>query len=188
MKEGSNFNTANPAPLGMVGFGFATLLLNLHAVGLFAHDAMILSVGLLLGGMLQLMVGIWEYKRNNMFGMVAFAAYGAFWLSLIFIMVFPLMGIGNVPEPTSLGFYHAIWAVFSFGLLMASLKANKASKLLFLCVTLLFSLLATADFTGMHGLKQIAGIEGIFTGALALYIALAELYKETYKKEILPLG
>ncbi|MFB3889983.1 MAG: acetate uptake transporter, partial [Candidatus Bathyarchaeia archaeon] len=37
---------ANPAPLGLLGFGMTTVLLNLHNAGLFPLDTMILSMGL----------------------------------------------------------------------------------------------------------------------------------------------
>ena len=49
--------TANPAPLGLTGFGLTTLLLNLHNVGLFPLDTMIMAMGLFVGGMLQVIAG-----------------------------------------------------------------------------------------------------------------------------------
>lgn len=180
--------TANPGPLGLVGFGFGTLLLNLHNAGLYELDTMILAVGFLLGGMLQLMVGAWEYRKNNMFGMVAFSSYGAFWMSLIVLMLLPKMGLGTAPSAVSMGYYLSVWGIFSVGMFFATLKANRATQILFACVAILFGLLALGDFTGNHTFKTVAGYEGIFTGALAIYIALAELYHNVYKKEILPLG
>ena len=38
--------TGNPAPLGLMGFGMTTVLLNLHNVGYIALDTMILSMGI----------------------------------------------------------------------------------------------------------------------------------------------
>ena len=40
--------TANPAPLGLLGFGMTTVLLNLHNAGLFGMSSMILAMGILL--------------------------------------------------------------------------------------------------------------------------------------------
>ena len=74
--------TTNPAALGLSGFGMSTLLLNLHNVGLFPLDSMIMAMGIFFGGIAQVMVGNIEAKKNNMFGMVAFSSYGFFWIIL----------------------------------------------------------------------------------------------------------
>lgn len=42
--------TANPAPLGLLGFGLTTFLLNLHNGGVFPLDTMVLGMGLICGG------------------------------------------------------------------------------------------------------------------------------------------
>lgn len=41
-----NTKLANPAPLGLMGFGMTTILLNLHNAGFFALDGIILAMGL----------------------------------------------------------------------------------------------------------------------------------------------
>jgi succinate-acetate transporter protein len=70
---------ANPAPLGLLGFGLTTVLLNLHNAGIFDLNSMILAMGLAYGGLAQIIVGIMEFKKGNTFGMVAFSSYGL-WL------------------------------------------------------------------------------------------------------------
>jgi succinate-acetate transporter protein len=37
--------TSNPAPLGLMGFGMTTVLLNIHNAGFFELGAMILGMG-----------------------------------------------------------------------------------------------------------------------------------------------
>ena len=82
--------TANPAPLGLLGFGITTILLN------YAHnfrdgsvDGMILAMGLAYGGLAQVIAGIMEYKKGNTFGTVAFTSYGLFWWSYVILNVMP---------------------------------------------------------------------------------------------------
>ena len=41
-----NTKLANPAPLGLMGFGMTTILLNLANSGLFAFDVAILAMGI----------------------------------------------------------------------------------------------------------------------------------------------
>jgi len=78
---------ANPAPLGLAGFGMTTVLLNIHNAGFFPLGSMILAMGLCYGGTAQIIAGILEFKKGNTFGMTAFISYGSFWWTLVFILV-----------------------------------------------------------------------------------------------------
>ena len=72
-------NIANPAPLGLLGFGMTTVLLNIHNAGFTPLSIVILAMGFALGGAAQIIAGIMEFKKNNTFGATAFTAYGFFW-------------------------------------------------------------------------------------------------------------
>ena len=74
---------ANPAPLGLLGFGVTTVLLNLVNAGAIPLDTVILAMGIAYGGLAQVIVGIMEFKKGNTFGTVAFLSYGLFWWSLV---------------------------------------------------------------------------------------------------------
>ncbi len=67
---------ANPAPLGLMGFGLTTILLNIHNAGFFGLSSMILAMGIFYGGIAQVIAGIMEYRKNNTFGTLAFTSYG----------------------------------------------------------------------------------------------------------------
>lgn len=70
--------TANPSPLGLLGFGMTTVLLNIHNAGFIPMSAMILAMGIFYGGIGQVIAGIMEWKKNNTFGTTAFTSYGFF--------------------------------------------------------------------------------------------------------------
>ena len=84
--------TANPAPLGLMGFGMTTVLLNLHNAGYYALGGVILSMGIFYGGLAQVIAGIEEWKKGNTFGATAFTSYGLFWLTLVAIVLLPKLG------------------------------------------------------------------------------------------------
>jgi succinate-acetate transporter protein len=88
MANGTN-TIANPAPLGLLGFGMTTLLLNLHNASIIPLSIVIVAMGFALGGAAQIIAGIMEFKKNNVFGATAFTAYGFFWWSLIIIWPIP---------------------------------------------------------------------------------------------------
>jgi succinate-acetate transporter protein len=183
----SNTTKANPAPIGLIGFGMTTILLNIHNAGFFPLDAAIIAMGITIGGLAQIIAGILEFVNNKTFGTVAFTSYGFFWLSLVLIWEFPGLGLANQPSLTSMGFYLLLWGIFTFGMFICTLKSNTISKLIFGTLFLLFMLLAIADFTGNHALKVIAGYEGIVCGALAVYDAVGQVINETYKRKVMPL-
>lgn len=180
-------NTANPAPLGLLGFAMTTILLNIHNAGFFELNAMIISMGIFMGGIPQIIVGFQEWKKNNTFGATAFTAYGFFWLSLVAIWLMPSYGITK-SSAFAVGFYLLIWGMFSLAMFIGTLKMNKALQLTFGSLVILFFMLAVADFTGSEQIRIIAGYEGIICGLFALYASIAQVLNEVYNKELLPLG
>jgi uncharacterized protein len=180
---------ANPAPLGLMGFGMTTVLLNLHNAGLFTLGSMILAMGIFYGGLAQVIAGIMEYKKGNTFGTVAFTSYGLFWLSLVSLIILPGTSFWSVEaEPFAFGSYFVMWGIFTFLMFFGTLKLNRALQVVFSTLTILFALLAIGDFTGNSVITIIAGYEGILCGASAMYASIAEILNSLYGKTILPIG
>lgn len=180
--------TANPAPLGLMGFGMTTVLLNIHNAGFFPLDSMILAMGIFYGGLAQVIAGIMEWKKNNTFGTTAFTSYGLFWLSLVFLLLIKQWGWWQGPTAGAMAAYLFMWGLFTFLMFIGTLKANKALQFVFATLTLLFWLLAWGDATGSTAIKHFAGYEGIVCGFSAIYTAMAQVWNEMYGKTILPLG
>jgi succinate-acetate transporter protein len=182
----NHINAANPAPLGLLGFGMTTVLLNLHNADFFGMDGMILAMGVFYGGIAQIIAGIMEWRKQNTFGMVAFTSYGLFWLSLVGILVFPELGWAAKPEASAMAAYLLMWGLFTGVMFIATLKLGKVLRFVFATLTLLFFLLALGDITGSSTITKIAGYEGILCGLSAIYLAAAEILNEVYKKQMLP--
>lgn len=180
--------TANPAPLGLMGFGMTTVLLNIHNAGFFPLDAMILAMGIFFGGFAQVIAGIMEFKKNNTFGTTAFTSYGFFWLSLVALNILPLMGYGEAPGSLSMAAYLFMWGVFTFFMFIGTLRISKALQVVFGSLAVLFFLLAIGNFTGSTLILTIAGYEGIFCGFSAIYAAMGQVLNEVYGKTVMPIG
>jgi len=179
--------SANPAPLGLMGFGMTTVLLNLHNAGFFALGTMILAMGIFYGGMAQVIAGILEWKKGNTFGTTAFTSYGLFWLSLVGLVVMPAMGWGAAPENSAMVAYLFMWGLFTAVMFVGTLRLNRALQFVFASLALLFFLLALGDATGSTMIKHIAGYEGIICGLSAIYTALAQVLNEVYGRTIAPI-
>jgi succinate-acetate transporter protein len=178
---------ANPGPLGLLGFGMTTILLNLHNAGFIPMTAVIIAMGFALGGLAQIIAGIMEFKKGNTFGATAFTAYGLFWWSLIAIVMNPFGSGVAAGDAMSMGFYLLLWGIFTLFMFIGTLKHNKATQVVFLTLTVLFILLAIGDFTGSVIVKTIAGWEGIVCGASAVYNSLAQVVNNEFGKKVLPL-
>ncbi len=180
-----NKKMANPGPLGLLGFGMTTILLNLHNAGFLPLSIVIVAMGIAMGGLAQIFAGLQELKQGNTFGGTAFTAYGLFWWSLVLIWVNPFPV--EASDSISLGCYLLLWGIFTFFMFIGTLKHNRATQVVFGSLTILFVLLALGDFTGIHMIHTIAGIEGIFCGASAVYSAVGQIVNAEYGKTILPL-
>ena len=180
--------TANPAPLGLLGFGMTTVLLNFHNAGFYPLDSMILAMGIFYGGMAQIFAGIFEWKKKNTFGTTAFLSYGLFWLTLVALIVIPKFGWVPAVSSASFGAYLFMWGVFTFIMFFGTLRANRALQFVFLSLAILFFLLAANKWTGSAGIGTIAGYEGIVCGLSAVYTGLAQVLNEMYGRTVWPLG
>jgi uncharacterized protein len=182
-------STANPAPLGLLGFGMTTVLLNFHNAGFFELNAMILAMGICYGGAAQIIAGIMEWKKANTFAATAFISYGFFWLSLVTLIVLPKLNLIGAANETAMAAYLAMWGLFTGVMFLGTFRLNRALQIVFGTLTVLFFLLAYGDYAGAGpGFKHFTGYEGIVCGFSAIYTGLAQVLNELYKKVVLPLG
>ena len=184
-----NKKVANPGPLGLLGFGMTTILLNLHNAGFLPLSIVIVAMGVALGGLAQIIAGIRELCQGNTFAGTAFTAYGLFWWSLVLIWTNPFAesGIEN-GSAVAVAWYLLLWGIFTLFMFIGTLKHNRATQVVFGSLTVLFMLLALGDFTGIHLITTIAGFVGIFCGASAIYSAMGQILNAEYGREVMPLG
>ena len=181
--------SGNPAPLGLLGFGMTTVLLNLHNAGVYDLNSMILAMGICYGGLAQIIAGVMEWKKGNTFATTAFISYGLFWLSLVVLILLPKLGLGAVSDEIAMAAYLAMWGLFTAVMFLGTLRLNRALQFVFLSLAVLFFLLAMGDYTGAGaGFKHFTGYEGIVCGFSAIYTGLAQILNELYGKIVWPLG
>ena len=181
---------ANPAPLGLFGFGMTTILLNLANAGVYPLGSSVLSMGIFFGGFAQIVAGLLEFRKGNTFGMTAFLSYGFFWESFVFIFILPgISGLsGFPPTNTALGYYLFFWGIFTLLMFIGTLRINGALMVVFGTLTILFFLLAAGFWSNMGTtFGQFTGYEGVLCGLTAVYTAIANVLNEVYGKSVLPL-
>jgi len=185
---------ANPAPLGLLSFASTTLVLSLvNAQSTGVHTPnVVVGMALFVGGLAQLLAGMWEFAAGNTFGATAFSSYGGFWLSYATIFI---PGSGIVAAYTdeaefghAVGFYLAVWFIFTFILFIGSLRSNAGLISLFGFLTITFMLLMIGQFVTNVKIVKAGGYFGIFTAFIAYYCGAANLYTQDATFFHLPLA
>jgi uncharacterized protein len=180
--------TANPAPLGLLGFGMTTVLLNIANTGYYGLNSAILAMGIFYGGLAQIFAGWMEWKKGNTFGTVAFSSFGLFWLSLVYLVLAPAHGMGEKTTAGFMGWYFFFWGLFTLAMFIGTLRINRALQVVFATLVILFWLLAISEWADSTVIHKIAGWEGLVCGMSAVYAAVAQIWNEVYGRVVLPIG
>src|SRR3954453_19174984 len=180
---------ADPAPLGLGCFALTTFLLSLFNTGLLpaAGEPIVFGVALAYGGAIQVLAGMWEFRKGNVFGATAFASYGAFWLSYWAFVTFYAADIANADDRgTVVGWYLIGWGIFTVIMWVASLRTTAALALLFTLLAATFFLLGAGDAAHNSGLTTVGGYLGLLTAAVAWYACLAGVSASPLGRGVLP--
>ncbi len=179
---------ADPAPLGLAAFALTTFLLSLVNAGVTPKDTepVMLGVALAFGGVAQLLAGMWEFRKGNVFGATVFSSYGAFWLSFWAYVTFYAKDIPAEHHGVAAGWYLIGWAIFTSLMLIAALRTTVVLAVLFVVLDVTFVLLGLGALYASSGLTVAGGGLGLVTAALAWYLCVAGVTASTFGKPILP--
>jgi succinate-acetate transporter protein len=177
---------ADPAPLGLAAFALTTFILSLSNANVWpSAAATAVGAALAYGGVVQLLAGMWEFKRNNTFGATAFASYGGFWIAFFFIVM-----VVKSADENAVGVFLMGWAIFTAYMTIASLRVSGAVFVVFLLLTITFVLLTLGDLanggSGLSDWTKAGGWTGVATAAAAWYASFAGVTNSTFGRVILP--
>lgn len=188
---------ANPAPLGLSAFALTTFVLSLNNMNtrhMLGANSLVLAIAYGYGGLVQLLAGMWEMAVGNTFGATALSSYGGFWISFGIILTpgFDIATSLTGPELlNSLGFYLMGWFIFTFVLLMCTLRSTVMFFLLFFTLDMAFLLLGigylvTVDGAPKESCIKAGGAFGILAAFLAWYNAFAGIADSSNSFFIIP--
>lgn len=188
----------NPAPLGLIAFGLTTALLQMKHTRIAGDsqddlngvDPVVMGFAVFFGGLLQIIAGLSEIKRNNVFGYTAFCLYGGFWMSVGTTEIVSLLATGGIPwvNPKASQAMLFMVGLFTFMLWVLTFKMNKTICSLFFLLgsTLMLLTFGVENKTA----DQVGGYFGLSTAANAFWLAFAELVNDVIGEgtEVIPLG
>jgi succinate-acetate transporter protein len=189
----------DPGPLGLAGFAMTTFVLSVFNSKLINNgglEGVVLPLALFYGGTVQLLAGMWEFRKGNTFGAVAFSSYGAFWLSFFFYIKYVAASLA----PGTLGYeatglFLLAWTFFTAYMLIASLRTSLAVVSVFLTLTFTFLFLTIGALTAKglapgvnNGWTHIGGWLGLLTALCAWYASFAGVTNATWNRRVIPVG
>lgn len=171
---------ADPSALGLAGFAMTTFVLSWANAGLVDGGATAaVALALAYGGLAQLLAGMWEFRKGNTFGALAFSSYGAFWISFWFFLSY-------APNTAGLDIYLLAWTIFTTYMLIASLKTNGVVVGVFFFLALTYLFLTIGAFGSDDAMTKVGGWLGLVTAVIAWYGSFAVVTNATWKRTILP--
>ena len=174
---------ADPGPLGLAAFALTTFVLSVFNAGILTQgEPVVLGLALAYGGVTQLLAGMWEFRKGNTFGAVAFSSYGAFWISFWALVAF----YATDATAHAIGVYLLAWTIFTAYMTVAAARVSGAVLAVFVALTLTFLFLAIGDLAGTTGMTRLGGWLGLVTAVLAWYASFAAVVNETWKRTVLP--
>ncbi len=181
--------TADPGPLGLAGFAMTTFVLsvfNANIIGNQRLSVVVLPLALFYGGIAQLLAGMWEFKKNNTFGALAFTSYGAFWLAFAAYVKYLAGGLPAAQAHEATGLFLLSWTVFTLYMLVASLRTTGIIAAVFAVLTVTFILLTIGALGNHPDITKAGGWLGLVTAALAWYGSMAGVTNATWGRSVLP--
>ncbi len=175
---------ANPGALGLAGFGFNTILLQPHNLGLI-QSYIPLANGVIWGGGAQIIAGIIDARRGDTFGLTAFTSYGLFWIGLSFYFLLQWMGVLQL-DKSGVAWTFIMWGIFTGFMSIGTFKMSLMHVTVFVSLTILFFLLAATFFGVLPAI--VPGAEGIVCGASAVYGSAAVIVNTKFGRWLLPIG
>jgi hypothetical protein len=183
--------SANPAAVGLVGFGLTTILLSLINAGMLpaGGEGVVIPLALAYGGLIQIIAGLLEFRLGNTFGMTAFLSYGAFWWWFALLLIFAHTGVIDISKagPT-VGVALALWGLLTLYLWIATFRLPRILFAVFLTLWVTFGLLALGAIQSAPGLTHAGGWLGLVCGSLAVYGSFGMVTNATWGRKVIPLG
>ncbi|SRR5579884_314442 len=179
----TEFDIANPAPLGLGAFAFTTAVLSCVYAGFIVPLGIgdlrtIVGAALFYGGIVQVLAGMWAFRRNNMMLATIFSSYGGFLVALGAIFIpflgfFTIAGIAGLLSPI-LGLFFLCWTIFTAILVVGSLRTNIALIATLVLLFLSYLFLTIGQLAHFNtALLHIGGWLGIICALVAWYTCFA---------------
>lgn len=183
---------ADPTPLGLTGLAMVTLVASSQKLGITDGTALLLPWAIFLGAIAQLVAGVIDFKHNNLFGAIAFSAYGFFWLGVGMSWLILGGALGETlqlnADKGQLAFAFLGYFILSLIITVAAFRLNTHLSVLMIFIDILLLGLALDTF-GMGAIwHTIAAYSELAISLLSFYGVAASMLNKSYGRTLIPTG
>jgi succinate-acetate transporter protein len=199
-EEVARTDVASPAPLGLNVLAFATAILGCYYTGFIvpyetAGIRTVVGAALLIAGIILVLAGMWEYRKNYTVHATVFTSYGGFLavLGVVFMPNFNIVGAltSSGELNYALGLLFLCWTIFTGVLFFGTLRTSMSMSITMLVLFVSYLLLTIGQIAGdNYILVHIGGWLAIATAIIAWIAALASIMNSIGPRTAfqLPLG
>lgn len=180
---------ADPGAWALTAFATTSFILGMYNAGLLDSGgaAVVIPVAFFFGGLIQIIVGILEILRGNLFGAVVFGTYGPFWVIFAAIEAWFGKALASADVSSALSLFLAMFAVLTFYFFIASLRTDWTLIVIFALIFIALVLLSIGAASGISLYTVIGGWVTLLFAVIAWYHAAGDLINFTFGKEVVPL-
>lgn len=184
---------ADPTALGLFGLAIVTLVASTQKLGLTTGTSMVIPWAVFLGGLVQIMAGIYDFKHNNIFGATVFSAYGFFWVAVAWSWMIGMGVFGPAmaaaADVRQLGVAFWGYLIFSVAATVAASAVHKTLfiDMCFICL-LFFGLGMDTLGIGGHWAHKLAAYSEMIIAFISFYACCATFLNKFFGRVVLPLG
>ncbi len=190
---------ASPVPLGLSAFACATAVIGCVFAGFIvpfvgAGSALLAAVLIFWGGIVQILAGMWEFRKDNTVAATLFTTYGGFMLAFGLILL-PGSGIITILTTTgaihqTLGVFFLVWTIFAILYVLGSLRTSMAWFATVFLMAWAYIFLTAGELAGAPNivLIVIGGWVAIASALAAWYAMIASLLHNANGSFHLPMG
>jgi len=189
-RPGRDKGIATPIPLGFAALATTTFLMGIGLI--FQAPAAwgpYFLQAVFVGGLAQLLAGMWSFAYGDPLAATAFSFLGGFFMYWG-VSGLPLAGIHTAALASfmSMGLVCIVVGVVTGYIWIASFNESAAFNATMLFLWISFVLSGIALFSAIGVIATIAGISAVVSGLIAAYASFAELYNASIMSEVVPVG
>lgn len=177
----------DPAPLGLFAFSMANIIQGFFSAGI--NPALFpaaFPLEFFVGGVVQMIAGIVEFRQGSRLGATAFTVLGAFWVCFVIYAKFVIDTLPAGQAHTGTGLFLLPWAVILFLLTLAAARTTGVLLAAFVTTTVSVSVITVGEFVESTTLIRVSSVFSFLTAALGLYGAFAGLVNGTWGRHVIP--
>ena len=175
---------ANATPLGLGALAFTTAILGCSYAGFIVPSlrsgmSIAVATALFYGGIVQILAGMWAFRRGNTGAATIFSSYGGF-LAAFALLFLPSFGLASSLSASDLGaavgLLFLCWTIFTGVLFLGSMRTGAGMLPVLILLFVSFLLLTIGVLaSGNVILLRIGGWFGVATAIVAWLTVLAEM-------------